>query len=248
MTNGRNRNLVVLNVAEKPSVARALAAVFDQMPGSSSRQAQRNHAAQVFTHENVKFPSISIQSTHNHNGNHNSNGNIIGHTMITTSVRGHLASTEFPSNYGWSSCAPIALFDAPIETLYKPDMEPLEKMLHEQSKNVDAIILWLDCDREGEAIAEEVRVVCCISNPRLERTNMVFRARFSTVMKQEIKRALYSLDRINQSFVQAVQARSELDLRVGAAFTRFQTLRLQKKFEGFNNGGVVSYGPCQVRF
>lgn len=47
-----------------------------------------------------------------------------------------------------------------------------------------------------------------------------------------------------------VQARSELDLRVGAAFTRFQTLRLQKRFdslsvEGASITSVISYGPCQ---
>jgi DNA topoisomerase III len=56
---------------------------------------------------------------------------------------------------------------------------------------------------------------------------------------------LQSLGRLNENFVQAVQARSELDLRVGAAFTRFQTLRLQRNFDGFSDGGVISYGPCQ---
>lgn len=249
MTNlGGRRSIVVLNVAEKPSVARALAGVFDQIPGSSSRPMTRNAAAQVFTHENVQFPSILSQRNNNHHPNNNNhNNNIVGHTMITTSIRGHLASQEFPPQYGWSSCAPIALFDAMIETQYKPDMEPLERMLRQQSRHVNALILWLDCDREGEAIAEEVRVVCVDANPRLVRENTVFRARFSTVMRQEITRALFQLDRINDCFVQAVQARSELDLRVGAAFTRFQTLRLQKKFDGFNNGTVVSYGPCQVR-
>jgi DNA topoisomerase-3 len=40
----------------------------------------------------------------------------------------------------------------------------------------------------------------------------------------------------------AVEARQELDLRIGASFTRFQTLLLQK---GYSIKGVVSYGPCQ---
>jgi DNA topoisomerase-3 len=73
----------------------------------------------------------------------------------------------------------------------------------------------------------------------------VYRARFSTVLAPEIHRALKTLGRLNEAWVQAVQARSELDLRVGAAFTRFQTLRLQRKFDGFADQGVVSYGPCQ---
>lgn len=120
-------------------------------------------------------------------------------------------------------------------------MEPLERMLRGLSTQCQVLVLWLDCDREGEAIGEEVRDVCVRANPRLQ----VYRARFSTVMPAEIQRALQSLDRLNQAFVAAVQARSELDLRVGAALTRFQTLRLQRKFDGFSEQGVVSYGPCQ---
>jgi DNA topoisomerase-3 len=259
----------VLNVAEKPSVARALAAVFSRIPGSQDRPMHRE-AAQIFRHENVCFPSIFAQGQ----------GQIIQgpgklaimlvvcgydaylysvfqsllssflllfimavspHIMVTTSVRGHLASQDFGPNYGWKNCNPIELFDAPIDTLYRSDMEPLERMLRQLAQRCNAVILWLDCDREGEAIGDEVRAVCWRSNPNLP----MYRARFSTVLPNEIQRALTSLGRLNESFVQAVQARSELDLRVGAAFTRFQTLRLQKKFDGFDQGLVVSYGPCQ---
>ena len=51
---------------------------------------------------------------------------------------------------------------------------------------------------------------------------------------------------------EACDARSELDLRVGAAFTRFQTFRLQQLYPSLFNrdtpggGGVVSYGGCQT--
>jgi len=164
------------------------------------------------------------------------------HKMITTSVRGHLASQDFPPTYGWSKCDPKVLFDAPIETMYRDDVVNLERQLGQLSRQCNVLILWLDCDREGEAIGEEVREVCVGANPNLH----VYRARFSNVMAPEIKRALQSLGRLNQNFVDAVQARSELDLRVGAAFTRFQTLRLQRRFDGFSEQGVVSYGPCQV--
>ena len=39
----------------------------------------------------------------------------------------------------------------------------------------------------------------------------------------------------------AVDARMELDLRIGAAFTRFQTLRLQARFPDLENK-TISYG------
>ena len=51
---------VVLNVAEKPSVARALAGVFGQMPGVQDR-GMRREGAQIFTHEGVKFPNVFSQ-------------------------------------------------------------------------------------------------------------------------------------------------------------------------------------------
>ena len=166
--------------------------------------------------------------------------------MITTSVRGHLAAQDFTPEYGWSKCDPVALFDAPIQTYYKPDLQPLERMLRRWAQQCQVLILWLDCDREGEAIGDEVRTACMAGNPRLS----IYRARFSTVLDAEIQRALRSLGRLNEHFVHAVQTRIELDLRVGSAFTRFQTFRLQRKFDAFATGGgqkkgVVSYGPCQ---
>ena len=45
--------------------------------------------------------------------------------------------------------------------------------------------------------------------------------------------------------VNAVEARQEIDLRVGAAFTRFQTMLLQEKYSEMSSD-VVSYGTCQV--
>ena len=95
-------------------------------------------------------------------------------------------------------------------------MKPLERMLINLSKRATALILWLDCDREGEAISDEVRTVCLKGNPRFGTQNRIYRAKFSTVLPGEIGRALRSLGRVNENFVQAVQARSEHDLRVGA--------------------------------
>lgn len=260
----------VLNVAEKPSVARSLAGAFERMPGAressgaGGRRYHRDNAAQVFTHDNVQFPYIFNQGSgveHQHNVH-----DVRPHTMITTSVRGHLASTDFAPGYGWNDCdASVLLGEAPIQTYYADDKIELYNMLKQLARDVDAVILWLDCDREGEAIGDEVVQVCLEGNPRLQSqqqrygnyngnsidpTNKIYRAKFSTVLFPEIQRALRTLGRNNMNLVHAVQARSELDLRIGSAFTRFQTLRIQKKFryDANNNNdssSVISYGPCQ---
>jgi DNA topoisomerase-3 len=57
--NTNNNQVVVLNVAEKPSVARALAAVFGQ--GSAMDRGMRRDAHQIFTHDNVRFPNVYAQ-------------------------------------------------------------------------------------------------------------------------------------------------------------------------------------------
>lgn len=240
---GQTNGPTVLNVAEKPSVARALAGVFSRMPRAREGAAMRRDPHQIFTHENVCFPLVFSQGQRQQQRG----GQNVPHKMITTSVRGHLASIDFGPEYGWNRCDPISLFDANLETSYRDDMKPLHTMLTRLARNAQAVILWLDCDREGEAIGDEVQTVCLEANRRLE--TKIYRARFSTVMDGEIRRALNSLDRLNDWLVQAVQARSQIDLRVGAAFTRFQSLRLQKKFQlksgGGGNSSVISYGPCQ---
>lgn len=44
----------------------------------------------------------------------------------------------------------------------------------------------------------------------------------------------------------AVDARQQIDLRTGAAFTRLQTLTLQQRFPSITEGkNVISYGSCQ---
>jgi hypothetical protein len=56
----RSGETKVLNVAEKPSVARALAAVFGTMPGARDR-GMRREVHQIFTHEAVQFVHVNAQ-------------------------------------------------------------------------------------------------------------------------------------------------------------------------------------------
>jgi len=42
----------------------------------------------------------------------------------------------------------------------------------------------------------------------------------------------------------AIDTRIELDLRIGAAYTRFQTVRLQNRFEELKSQ-VISYGTIK---
>ena len=65
--------------------------------------------------------------------------------------------------------------------------------------------------------------VCMEANPRL----VVKRARFSALILRDLQRAVNNLVPPNEDDSKAVDARQEIDLRIGASFTRFQTLLLQ---------------------
>uniref|UniRef100_A0A0D9Z2H5 DNA topoisomerase n=1 Tax=Oryza glumipatula TaxID=40148 RepID=A0A0D9Z2H5_9ORYZ len=125
------------------------------------------------------------------------------------------------------------------------DKQDIKRTLEEEARKCQWLVLWLDCDREGENIAYEVIDICAGANSRLN----IWRARFSALIDREIHEAVQHLDRPNKLFADAVDARQEIDLRIGASFTRFQTMLLKDAFvlddTGDDRNIILSYGPCQ---
>ena len=112
--------------------------------------------------------------------------------------------------------------------------------LEQESRNASTLIIWTDCDREGEHIGYEIANICRQSNQQIN----VFRARYSVINERELKRAANSLLRLDTRQVDAVLMRMELDLRGGAAFTRYLTLLLKEKYsltESFISYGTTAF-------
>jgi DNA topoisomerase-3 len=162
----------------------------------------------------------------------------------------------------------------------RQDKSDLKQHLQELARQCQWLILWLDCDREGENISFEVswarwaawqlhtaqqllrahhtrlvqltsaeavhlmllhvKLPICLPAPPVpchcqvievctgaNRNMRVMRARFSALIPRELQRAMQQLVAPNAADAAAVDARQEIDLRVGASFTRLQTLLLQ---------------------
>ena len=192
----------IIAVAEKPSIADAIAKAL-----ASSPIATRS-ATGVRTHEfQGRYEGRQCE-------------------FRVTSVLGHCFSLDFAEAYrDWDACDPAELWDAPVVSV--PTSGGVLKNLRETASGGDALILFLDCDREGEAIAFQVIDVC---GPQLRRGAAIRRAKFSSVTAEDIARAMRSLGEPDANLAEAVLARQELDLRVGVAFTRYSTKHFLDKY------------------
>ena len=163
--------------------------------------------------------------------------------MVMTSVSGHLLGMDFSEQYKkWYSCHPVQLFDLPVVKSCREDsMVKIKRTLEREVRGARLLIIWTDCDREGENIGMEVVSVCRAVSPTLR----VVRAKFSEITRTSIERAMRTLVPMAENVSAAVDCRQELDLRIGAAFTRFQTMRLQKIFPNSLSDKLISYGSCQ---
>ncbi|PHH89100.1 hypothetical protein CDD83_6643 [Cordyceps sp. RAO-2017] len=211
----------VLCVAEKPSISKAVA-------GHLSGGSYQTHNTR---NQYIKNYSFTFDF-----------GQAWGHCDVTmTCVTGHLTNAEFPSEYkNWSHPPPETLFTAPVITSVYEDKKAIAKNLEDQAKYARLLVIWTDCDREGEHIGQEIVDAARKGNAAIQ----VKRARFSNVERAHVLSAARRLADLDEKQVNAVSARIELDLRIGYAFTRFMTNGL-RPLGGPMEKLTLSYGSCQ---
>lgn len=160
--------------------------------------------------------------------------------MVMTAVLGHVMGMDFGPEYAnWSACITEDLFGAPILSAVGKEMRDVAENLRVQARQAQMLVIWTDCDREGEYIGHEIEAICREANGRLE----VYRARYSAVTPRDVHGAMRNLQRLDVGQVDAVAARQEIDLRSGATLTRLQSMGFQARFPQVKT--VISYGSCQ---
>jgi DNA topoisomerase-3 len=222
-SNSKSR-VTVLMVAEKPSIASTIANILGK---NVKRRKGVSRVAMTFEYFGDFYGTPAL--------------------FKVTSVAGHIFSRDFPREYNnWETVDPVKLFDARTVMEDKPKENfNITKHLLNEAKGLDYLVLWLDCDREGENICFEVLKVIGDMIPQSYERN-IYRVHFSSLAEKDIQAAYNNLNdgpNLNESL--SVDARQIIDLKVGAAFTRLQTLTLKKKYPELNFK-IVSYGPCQT--
>ncbi|CAE7473243.1 unnamed protein product [Symbiodinium natans] len=213
----------VLMVAEKPSVAKLVAESLSN--GRMRFRKGQSRAVQIFEFV-TWFPPAQQKCR-----------------ILQTSTIGHIFGLDFEDGRPYDLAD---LFYANVKKTVEGAVAKnrIVEHIQELAGEAEYLALWLDCDREGENICYEVMSLCS-SIPE----ENVYRAHFSALTQPEIKTAFKTLGRPDKQLAMAVDARQELDLKIGVAFTRLMTRTFlnfaKEKFRVWDQT-CLSYGPCQT--
>jgi len=237
----KDHQVKILMVAEKPSIAQSIA---DALSGNRARQRRGiSRALPVYEFTTDKFMPI------NEDGSKRA-------LVRVTSVVGHVYSLAFDfgeNNNGRAD--PREYFKLPVTKKEESTTVKLRVVDHLRALagDSDHLVLWLDCDAEGENIAHEVMAVtrkAIHSNLSSsdEGTIRIHRAKFSAITPKALQDAFSTLEQPDPDLSRSVDARQELDLRIGVALTRLLTWKCintaRKRFSSSTR--MISYGPCQT--
>ena len=211
-------------VAEKPSLAQAIA---DALSGGRKRT-RKGLGRGLMVHEFFGVYPPTGQKC----------------SFKVTSVVGHIFGLTFDQSQRTDE---VNLFDAKTVKQVEETSEKCRVVEHlrNEAESCEHLCLWLDCDREGENIGYEV-----ISTTReyFPDDNNIHRAHFSSITQQALEHSFRNLIRPNVNLSMAVDARQELDLKIGVAFTRYLSKTFRSKSQArFGDAEIktISYGPCQ---
>lgn len=210
----------VLCVAEKPSIAKEVAQIL-----GGGRVLRRTSPSKYNLNFDFRFefPGHGVCD------------------VTMTSVTGHINVVDFPPEFAWGKVPPGRLFDVAVREQADVAKQAIHRNIATEARTADRLMIWTDCDREGEAIGYEIFQAAKRGNGQLM-VAAVWRAHFSHLERAHILAAARNPLALNMHTVLAVSCRQEVDLRVGASFTRLLTDLLRRSKL---HTETVSYGTCQ---
>ena len=158
-------------VAEKPSVAKAMQEFLGRGRSVRKIQGGKSKYNPIYEFEYPFAPKGGQE-----------------YTLRITSVLGHIMGLKYPDSCkNWQTTDIQSLFSVALEKIPIENSIPVVKNLEFSSKDISALVIWTDCDREGEAIGFDVIDVCKKARSRID----IYRAHFSAMTFQDIFKSLY---------------------------------------------------------
>ncbi|MEA2054313.1 MAG: DNA topoisomerase I [Candidatus Thermoplasmatota archaeon] len=146
-------------------------------------------------------------------------------------LRGHIIKLDYPQQYNrWDGISPLKLVD--IEPIKKVSNRNIADALKKLAEGVDRVIVATDYDREGELIGVEGLEI-------LPKKFDAERAKFSSLIPQEIKKTFDNPARVDYNLAESAEARRIIDLAWGASLTRFISLASNQLGRDFLSVGRV---------
>lgn len=163
-----------------------------------------------------------------------------GREAAALGLSGHLMDFDFAARQNiWTWLPPEELFQTPPLLVARGETLPYLKALRSLAYKAEEVYLALDADVEGEAIAYEAALAVRLVNRRAK----MYRVRFNAVTYKDIRAAFQKPTRLDLKQAEKVFTRMQIDLTLGAVFTRFLTLTVKNSLQ---KGQFLSYGPCQT--
>ncbi|HVL49613.1 MAG TPA: DNA topoisomerase I [Candidatus Thermoplasmatota archaeon] len=151
-------------------------------------------------------------------------------------LRGHIVSLDYPKEHTrWSLAKLNELVWAEPKKSVDKDAKKIADAIKKLAKKADQVIIATDFDREGELIGVEGLSIVLDVNPEVE----VKRARFSSLTKEDVKKAFENLAPLDHNLAKSAEARQVIDLAWGAALTRFISLSSGQRGADFLSVGRV---------
>ncbi|MDH4123197.1 MAG: DNA topoisomerase I [Thermoplasmata archaeon] len=130
-------------------------------------------------------------------------------------LRGHLVALDYPKEYNdWHSTDISELINVDPIKIIDASSKKIVGGLRKLASDSDEIIIATDYDREGELIGVE-------SLEELDWKKPVKRAKFSALTKTEVLDAFKNTSEVDFKLAAAAETRQIIDLKWGAALTRF---------------------------
>lgn len=210
----------LLCVAEKPSISKEVASIL-----SGGRYTTRHSKNKFIKNYDFQFEFATL-----------------GRCEVTmTCVAGHITGIDVGPRHLWGACAPGALLDA--ELITKVTKQDIFDNITNEARSLQNLMIWTDCDREGEYIGHEIFEAAKKGNSRML-TSQIWRSKFLHLERSHVLQAANHPIRLDMNAVNAVATRIEVDFRVGTSFTRLFTDVFRGK-QMLQKGEVISYGTCQ---